>query len=312
VNEIKKVHISGGNGFLGKHILKSLRNSYSLLLSDIDDCNVLDLDSLIKNFSKKKPDLVIALAGIMGGHGSKKDLYKTFNINSFGLMNVLEACKITGIKNIIFFSSLTVHGNSKIEGKKIQETDQYQTNHPYATSKIISEYILKDYQKYYNINTIVLRPTIIVGNLEGESNALNEFVEELYLDKDITIYGSGSHEREYLSVFDLSQAVKASINYLQDKDSIYEDFIISSNESISMSNLAKLAINKIGKGKLNFIKKNSRAFSLVSDSLKAKKILKWKPEHSKLSGFKKGLEKTIKWFKDPKNLKFYNPDVYSI
>ena len=58
--------------------------------------------------------------------------------------------------------------------------------------------------------------------------------------------------------------------------------------------------------------KNSEVDRLFASNSKAKKILKWKPEHGGLKGFKKGLEKTINWFDNPKNLKFYNSDIYSI
>ena len=45
---------------------------------------------------------------------------------------------------------------------------------------------------------------------------------------------------------------------------------------------------------------------------KAKKVLKWSPKYGGQKGFKKGLERTIKWFRDPKNLKYYKPDIYNI
>ena len=52
--------------------------------------------------------------------------------------------------------------------------------------------------------------------------------------------------------------------------------------------------------------KNSEVNRLLASNAKAKKILKWKPEYGGIKGFKKGLEKTINWFSDPENLKFYN------
>ena len=45
---------------------------------------------------------------------------------------------------------------------------------------------------------------------------------------------------------------------------------------------------------------------------KAKKLLNWKPKYAGVKGFKLGLKKTIEWFQDPKNLKDYNSQSYSI
>ena len=50
----------------------------------------------------------------------------------------------------------------------------------------------------------------------------------------------------------------------------------------------------------------------IESNTKAAKILKWHPKYSGLKGFKKGLEKTINWFSEPKNLKYYNSDIYNI
>ena len=111
----------------------------------------------------------------MGARQSKAELYKTFSVNSFGMLNVLEAARITGVKNIIFLSSLTVHGAHHDKNNKVSEDDIFLPAHPYATSKMIAEYMIRDYFRFYKINAVILRPTIVVGNISGEDNALNEF-----------------------------------------------------------------------------------------------------------------------------------------
>ena len=58
--------------------------------------------------------------------------------------------------------------------------------------------------------------------------------------------------------------------------------------------------------------KKSEVDRLLSKNTKAKKILKWEPKFAKKSGFYKGLEKTIEWFKNPKNLKHYKNNKYNV
>ena len=51
---------------------------------------------------------------------------------------------------------------------------------------------------------------------------------------------------------------------------------------------------------------------LRADNTKAKKLLKWKPKYKGLTGFRKGLEKTVDWFTDQYNLKNYKISKYNI
>ena len=275
-----KIHITGGDGYIGENIFNSLRNKHEISTSDIQNLDVLNKDLLIEYFKEDTPEIIIHLAGLMGAQQSKLDLYKTFIVNSFGLLNVLEAARLTGVKNIIFFSSLTVHGAHHDNNKKVSENDIYLPTHPYAASKVIAEYILSDYSRSYKINAVILRPTIVVGNLTGEENALNEFTRNAFNDEPIVIYGDGKHKREYISISDLVTAVEKTINYLgKNRDeNICETFIISSGEPISMADLAINCVKKIGGGKVEYIDKSTQAFSLMSSVAKAKAQLQWEPE----------------------------------
>jgi dTDP-glucose 4,6-dehydratase len=58
--------------------------------------------------------------------------------------------------------------------------------------------------------------------------------------------------------------------------------------------------------------KKSEVFRLLASDLKAKKLLQWKPRYQGIVGFKKGLEKTIEWFNNPDNIRFYKSDIYNI
>ena len=57
---------------------------------------------------------------------------------------------------------------------------------------------------------------------------------------------------------------------------------------------------------------NSEVERLCADNTKASKLFGWSPQYSHRKGFKKGLEETIKWFSDPKNLGLYKSNIYNI
>ncbi len=279
-----KIHITGGSGYIGQNILKKLEKTHNISFSDIDNANVENLEEITKLFKYENPDLIIHLAGLMGAEKSKEEnnLYKTFLINSFGFMNVLEAARINNINNIIFMSSLTVHGAYQNKNYIVDENSSFNPAHPYSRSKVIGELIAKDFAQLTQSKIIILRPTIITGNLNGENNAMNEFVKSANEDKPIVIFGKGDHEREYVALSDLISAVEASIKYIELNKNhyLFEEFIISSAEPISMIDLAKKCIKLIGKGSIKFVEKNVQSFSLKSNIDKANKFLKWQPKKS--------------------------------
>ena len=275
-----KVHITGGNGFVGSNMFNNINNKYIVEKTDIDTLNVMDIENLKDYFLNNTPDIIIHLAGLMGAGESKINCFKYFSVNSFGVLNVLEAARLANIKNIIFLSSLTVHGFNDIKNTSKKESDLYFPLHTYATSKIIGEYMINDYSRFHQINSIILRPSIIVGNFDGEPNAINEFVHNSLNNIPLTIYGNGKHKREYLSVNDLIKSINCAIKFLLDLtiSGYHNEFIVSSRQPISMENLAKLIIKKTGKGKINKIKSNSKSFNLTTNSTKINKILNWEIE----------------------------------
>ena len=56
---------------------------------------------------------------------------------------------------------------------------------------------------------------------------------------------------------------------------------------------------------------NSEVERLWADNSLARDVLKWSPKFEGLSGFQKGLQKTIEWFEKPVNLKQFKPGIYN-
>ena len=284
-----KVHITGGGGFIGQGIYQGLRHQHDVSFSDVADVNVTARSSLEAHFGKLKPDAIIHLAGLMGAQGSKKDLFEYFSVNSVGVLNTLDAALRSGVKHFIFLSSLTVYGKNDPPLMAVNEDSRFNPLHTYASSKLIGEHFVRDYARFQGLNVVVLRPTIIPGNLAGEVNAINEFCTNILKDQPVVIFGQGSHQREWLSLADLTQAVDHALAFVDRKAQtkadpkacVYEDFIISSGQPISMLDLANTCVRIIGRGSVVTVDKaSSQAFSLTSDITKAKTLLGWRPADS--------------------------------
>lgn len=277
---MRRIHVTGGNGYIGRGIVAGLGHDprFSLSWSDVGDVDVLDAASLRACFDREKPDVVIHLAGMMGARLSTTELRRCFAINSVGVLNALDAALNAGVSGFVFMSSLTVYGQND-GATPVTEATPFRPRHVYGSSKAAAEYFVRDYARFARLNSVVLRPTIIPGNLAGEPNAINEFCTNVVRDEPIVIFGRGSHSREWLSLADLVRAVEKTLLFMEGKQGVNEDFIVSSGKGLTMMDLAHTCVRILGKGRIETVdRETSQAFSLTSDITKARTVLGWHPE----------------------------------
>ena len=122
----EKILITGSNGQLGTVIAKRLIEKHghdSVIMSDIKEpsesvhkfefLDILNKNALSEIFHKHRVTQVYHLAAILSATGEKIPM-KCWEVNVTGYLNVLEACRETGVKKIFFPSSIAVFGLSLI------------------------------------------------------------------------------------------------------------------------------------------------------------------------------------------------------
>jgi len=171
---MRKILVTGGNGFLGSYVVKELlkdpnnnitilsrskkrKNKYNenvkLIIADITDKK--EILSRVRNF-----DIIYHIAGNI--RTPKTDTFKLhFNINSVGTLNLLESCRRNGIRRFIFISTCEVYGDKFNE--KITEKEEKKPSNDYARSKLLAEEYCKKYAKQEHIKITVIRPSYIYG-----------------------------------------------------------------------------------------------------------------------------------------------------
>jgi dTDP-glucose 4,6-dehydratase len=93
---------------------------------------------------------------------------------------------------------------------------------------------------------------------------------------------------------------------------------LGSNFEISIGELAKLIAEVIGTGieiesdDERLRPEGSEVERLWADNTKAKRLIRWSPEFAGRDGLKRGLARTVEWFRDPANLARYNPGQYTL
>ncbi|MBN1405320.1 MAG: GDP-mannose 4,6-dehydratase, partial [Candidatus Omnitrophica bacterium] len=136
-------------------------------------------------------------------------------------------------------------------------------------------------------------------------------ITQLLNGNDKIKLGSLNPTRDFNYVKDTSNAFLAIAN----SDKVMgEEINIASEQDISIKQLAEKIIKKINPKAALILDKdrvrpeNSEVGKLLGSNKKIKKLTDWRPAYD----LDKGLEETISWFKDKKNLSLYKSDIYNV
>ncbi len=274
----KNIIILGSNGSIGTALKLFLKSSYNIYSFDIPDFDVLNKNYIIfflKKIDKTKNYIIVNCIGLMGADSSKKNVEKYLEINSFFPSEFIESIieKIQ-IEKYIFLSSETIYGS----GKNLLENNKKNPIHPYGISKLIAEINIK---KIFNkikkkIPIIILRIPVVIFQKQKFDNTLTLICND-FKNREITIYGNGTHERNYIFIKDFCEIINLIV--IKKMPKLINVFNVPGNRCNSI-NIVKILQKKYRKKiRLNF-KKNMKSFTLVSSSKKFDKMFKFKLKYN--------------------------------
>ena len=171
-----KIFLTGGTGFIGRHVVERLLGSPGLELTiltrqEIASTDLVtyvrgDLDDrdLLKQCITDS-DYVFHLAGC------KKDPLSFTATNVGGTKNILAACQASGVKKLIYLSSVGVVGAT--EDLRISENSSCCPLNDYEKSKYAAENFVRDFAKSFGGETYILRPSNVFGENDPELHLLN-------------------------------------------------------------------------------------------------------------------------------------------
>ena len=291
-----KIIITGGAGFIGKHLVELLikkENDITIFdnFSNSKEESVMYLKNLGAKIVKgdirkigdinnaiKDHDIVIHLAAKISVEESIKSPSETFQTNVEGTKNVLIACEKNQIKKIIVASSAAVYGESEAD-VKLTEKSKINPISPYGESKVMMENEIKKITENNDMDYVILRFFNIYGKSQSPEYAgvITKFIKKIEMNQSLEIFGDGMQTRDFISVKDVVNSIYHSIE--NGKNQIYN---IGSGKPITIKQLAKLMITLSKKElKINYndIKKGDIRFSEADVSL-AKKELHYLPKYS--------------------------------
>jgi len=318
----KKVLVTGATGFKGAwlsywlHILgakvfaigytpnKNKNLFYSLNLHKKININILDIRNKKKlNYyiNKIKPQIVFHLAAQPLILESYKEPYKTYEVNTFGTLNILEICtKFSFVKSLICVTSDKCY-ESNFSTKGFKETDRLGGVDPYSGSKAAAEIIIKTYTESFKKKKLGIASAragnVIGGGDQSQNRLIPDIVNCLNKRKKIFIRNP-DFNRPWQHVLDplYGYLILASKLYRDPKKySGPWNFGTEKNTITSVIKIVKLAIKSWGHGQL-MINKEKKLYEQTNLQLnidKSKKILKWKPKYK----IQDSVKLTIEWYK---------------
>lgn len=227
-----KVLVTGGAGFIGSHIVNELllQNYEVYVLDNFSSGKLENIEEFISQIhlicgditsaeigniiGQIQPDYVIHLAAQPSVAISQKNPLLDVRTNLYGLVNLLEACKKSKCRKIVFATSGgTIYGDVDEENIPLKEDLPLQALSFYGLTKLTSVHYLELYKRHFGLPYCALALGNVYGPKQdpyGESGVVAIFTNKILNDEECTINGDGSVTRDYVYCSDVAKGfVKA-------------------------------------------------------------------------------------------------------
>jgi len=237
---MKKIIVTGGTGRFGKILKKIIKNKY--LFPNKNELNILSLSNIETYFKKKKPKVLIHLAGLsrpMDEHES--NISKSIKLNIIGTCNIVMACKKFNVK-LIYFSTRYVYPGTN--GNYL-ETDPLLPVNNYAWSKLGGETAVQMYQNSLIIRACMTERPFIHKKALSDVRLNFIFQDEIaeILPKLIKLKGIINVGGPIRTVYDFAKKYNPSVKKISLKN--IKNVIYKKNMSMNISKFKKIYKKKI-------------------------------------------------------------------
>lgn len=332
-----KYLVTGVAGFIGSAVVKKLISAGHFIVG-IDNINdyyepalkyarlkriehknfqfikldIADRESVSQLFESERFDRVIHLAAQAGVRYSIENPHAYADSNLVGHLNILEGCRNTKVKHLIYASSSSVYGlNSKTPFATTDSVD-----HPvslYAATKKSNELMAHSYSHLYDIPTTGLRFFTVYGSWGRPDMAPFIFTKKILDGETIDINNNGDMWRDFTHVDDIVEGVIRIADVIPNRDESwtveagspatssapYAVYNIGHGSPINLMDFVKAIEDELGiEAKKNFrVMQPGDVYQTYADIEDLYNATGYKPK----TGVKEGVAEFISWYR-----KFYN------
>ncbi|MDY6861392.1 MAG: NAD-dependent epimerase [Thermodesulfobacteriota bacterium] len=241
---MKKVLVTGAAGFIGFHLSRRLLEDNDNTVVGLDNVNdYYDVNlknarlSILKTYGKfrfikmdlaekegvekllKKEgfEIVVHLAAQAGVRYSLKNPYAYIDSNIYGFINILELCRNSDVKHLVFASSSSVYGANTFMPFSVH----HNVDHPvslYGATKKTNELMAHVYADLYGLPCTGLRFFTVYGPWGRPDMALFLFTEAILKNKAIDIFNYGKMKRDFTYIDDIIEGMVRIMDKIPEPD----------------------------------------------------------------------------------------------
>jgi GDP-L-fucose synthase len=303
-----KILVTGGTGFLGKHVVSKLREgNHEVVAPSSKELNLLDREGVeiyLFGHMLTRFDTILHMAAMCGGILANKNSPADFLQKNVEMAtNLFETAKNYKYKNIYTLGSVCAY--PKYCPVPFKEDDLWngypeETNAPYGMSKRLLLMLSQTYREQYGFKGAHLIPVNLYGEHDHFDLVNSHVIPALIRKFDTAVknsqpvvdcWGTGEATREFLYAGDAAQAISKAV--LTGFDSPLP-INLGTGHDISIRDLSAMIARLTGyKGKINFNGEVSDGQpKRMLDVSRAKELLNWEARTS----LEEGLKRTIHWY----------------
>lgn len=213
-----------------------------------------DREGIENLFKSYKFDVVVNLAAQAGVRYSIDNPHAYVDSNLIGFVNILEGCRNSEIKHLVYASSSSVYGLNTKQPFSTQDRVDYPIS-LYAASKKSNELMAYTYSHLYGLATTGLRFFTVYGPMGRPDMAYYKFTKAIIEGKPIDVYNNGDMKRDFTYIDDIIEGVTRIVETKPDKKKLdetkiitpYKIYNIGNNEPVSLRRFIKAIENACGK-----------------------------------------------------------------
>lgn len=332
---IDKLVVTGAAGFIGFHISRKLLDMgyYVIGLDNLNDYydpglkksrldillqhpnfvfykgDLKDKIAVDKVFETHRPSHVIHLAAQAGVRFSVENPFAYVDSNLIGFMNVLEACRNYPVEHLLYASSSSVYGGSKV----VPFSTNQNVDHPvslYAATKKANELMAHSYSHLFSIPTTGLRFFTVYGPWGRPDMAYFSFTKAIFEGRPIRVFNHGQMERDFTYIDDIVEGVIRLIDRppspnpdwdearhgLNTSFAPYKIYNIGNNQPVNLLQFINVLEEKIGKvaEKVYLDMQPGDVLRTYADVSDLERDIGFRPSTS----IEEGLRRFVEWYKE--------------
>lgn len=310
--DTKRIFVAGHNGLVGRALVRQLQcGRHELVLRGRDELDLTDQQAVTDFFASERIDQVYLAAAKVGGILANSEYPAEFIYQNLQIAcNVIHAAHQSGVPQLLFLGSSCIYprdATQPITEEALLSGKLEATNAPYAIAKIAGIKLCDSYHLQYGRDYRSVMPTNLYGPFDNfdplHSHVIPGLIQRFEQAKrerapQITIWGSGRPQREFLYVDDMAGACIHLMKLAEEEfwalgDETISHINIGSGEELSIAALAELLAEVTEyQGVIAF--DTTKPDGTPRKRLDNRRLFTtgWRPETS----LRKGLEQTYRWY----------------